>query len=340
MVILSIVIPVYNLEEYVKYTIESVIHQWQEGIELIIINDGSTDSSLTIINECFFRFQHIPFKIINQENRGVAASRNRGVHFSNGKYIMFLDGDDVLSHNAIYSVFGLLESSTKDLIFGGFNKVAEDGKILYEFEDRYRYPKSVTTTDILLREFLLKKFMICIGSFLCRRDFLTNENISFLENLRYGEDVSFFIKCLAKANCISVIPEVFVNYVSRSTSAIGTYLDKSLEVADLYSKNLEVLMQEIQVNDGVCSNTARLIKTCVIPGLILATVISLYKAGHPLKDEIPISFKYRLRRVYFIDTVIGKGRNGIGLYLGAILYSFSPIVFDFMIKLISTRKRF
>lgn len=340
MVVLSIIIPVYNLKEYVKYTIESVIHQWQEGIELIIINDGSTDSSLTVIKECFFEFQHIPFKIIDQENRGVAASRNKGVHFSKGKYIMFLDGDDVLSRNAISSVFGSLESSTKDLIFGGFDKVDENGKILYKFEDRYRYPKGVTASDVLLREFLLKKFMICIGSFLCRRDFLTNKKIFFLENLRYGEDVSFFIKCLAKANCICVIPEVFVNYVSRSTSAIGTYLDKSLGIVDLYSKNLEVLMQEIQVNDGVCSNTARLIKTCVIPGLILATVISLFKAGHPLKDEIPISFKYRLRRVYYIDTVFGKGRSGVGLYLGAILYSVSPIIFGFMIKLISTRKRF
>ncbi len=90
----SIILPVYNKEEFVAQAIESVLNQEYKNLELIVINDGSTDNSLYICEG--YKHQDARVTIINQENSGVSKSRNVGIEKSNGKYIIFLDADDYL----------------------------------------------------------------------------------------------------------------------------------------------------------------------------------------------------------------------------------------------------
>lgn len=89
----SIIIPAYNVEKYIPRTLESIKSQTFKDIEVIVINDGSTDNTLTIVKN-FLKNVDFSYKIITQKNQGVSAARNRGIKEAKGKYICFLDGDD------------------------------------------------------------------------------------------------------------------------------------------------------------------------------------------------------------------------------------------------------
>ena len=92
---ISIIVPVYNVESYLKECLESIRHQSYTDIEVILVNDGSTDSSKEICER--FCQADSRFRLINQENKGLSAARNRGVKESVGEYIMFVDSDDVIN---------------------------------------------------------------------------------------------------------------------------------------------------------------------------------------------------------------------------------------------------
>ena len=97
MCFISVIIPAYNVEKYIKRCVDSVLNQNYEKFEIIIINDGSTDSTLNICNENYKNKENI--KIINQENRGLSGARNAGINAAIGEYLMFVDGDDFLDNN-------------------------------------------------------------------------------------------------------------------------------------------------------------------------------------------------------------------------------------------------
>ena len=109
MTLISVVIPLYNKEKYIKNTIESVINQDFKDFEIIIVNDGSTDHSLEIAKQ----FEQPGIKIINQENQGVANARNKGVQYSNGEIIAFLDADDIWLSNHLREIYSLHQKFPK-----------------------------------------------------------------------------------------------------------------------------------------------------------------------------------------------------------------------------------
>jgi glycosyltransferase involved in cell wall biosynthesis len=106
-IIVSIIIPFFNAERYLEQTIKSALNQTIFDKEIILINDGSTDSSLSIAQS----FANSTIKIISQDNKGAAAARNLGIKYSSGKYIQFLDADDILSPNKIDSQIDFLEKN-------------------------------------------------------------------------------------------------------------------------------------------------------------------------------------------------------------------------------------
>ena len=107
MVKFSIVIPVYNSEKYIEECLGSVISQTFKDFEVICINDGSTDASKSLLDEFANKDERV--KVYSQENQGVGAARNYGIELAQGKYISFLDSDDILSPNTLKSVYNFFE---------------------------------------------------------------------------------------------------------------------------------------------------------------------------------------------------------------------------------------
>lgn len=126
---LSIIVPAYNAAETIRQCIESVVCQdTNVEYELLIVNDGSTDDTKKIVES----FENIHIRLINQENRGFSGARNRGIEESKGRYLMFLDADDLLVDNCIETMFCKIKGENADIIQGSFGTFSESTMELYK----------------------------------------------------------------------------------------------------------------------------------------------------------------------------------------------------------------
>ena len=121
---ISVIVPIYNVERYLPACLESIVQQFIEDYEAILVNDGSTDSSGVICDE--YAAKHPQFRVIHQENQGVASARNRGVSEARGEYILFLDSDDFLVPNSMSGLLDLANKNELDVLGFSLINVTDD----------------------------------------------------------------------------------------------------------------------------------------------------------------------------------------------------------------------
>ena len=177
----SIIIPVYNNEKYVEKCIRSVMEQTFRNIEIIIIDDGSQDDSVEILNRLAAEDKRIV--LVHQENGGVAIARNRGLELAKGEYVTFIDGDDYVSKEYIALFYEMAEREQLDMIICGVRYVAEDGRVLRELiPDEYQ--------KMQREEWTFRISAIC--SHFYRRKIWEDYHIRFQPGER-GEDMPIFL---------------------------------------------------------------------------------------------------------------------------------------------------
>lgn len=197
----SIIIPVFNSEKYLEECIDSVIHQTYDDIEVILVNDGSTDNSLSICKEKSVQDNRI--MVIEQENKGSASARKNGIINSSGDYIAFVDSDDYIVSNYIETL--LYEMSDHDLVTSGYvygNKTIFDGieAGAYSFDDSSYVVRNMIYSENnfssgILTNMCCKLFRSCIAKkTICEID----------ENIYYGEDAEFVYKYILKCESVNV----------------------------------------------------------------------------------------------------------------------------------------
>ena len=118
----SVIVPVYNIEEYVSYCIESLVGQDYQNLEIILVDDGSKDLSFKICDEWSKRDSRI--KIIRKPNGGLSSARNVGLDFATGEYVLFIDGDDYLANGAISAMMSIIETKEVDFVQFGYEEVS------------------------------------------------------------------------------------------------------------------------------------------------------------------------------------------------------------------------
>lgn len=216
---LSIVITAYNVEHYIARTLSSLISQTVKQFELIVVDDGSTDSTGQVIKENLQNFKDISCKIITRENGGVSSARNRGLMEAAGQYVMFLDGDDYAADNLVERIYDSLNKQVIDVICWAYNTVDEDKLLLTNYYDIYEHIKKEVTGVEALRNILVDRSMwIWTGSAAFRKDFLCENQLRYTEGCSNGEDQEFSIKVLSKADCVIFIDEILSFYVQRQGS--------------------------------------------------------------------------------------------------------------------------
>jgi glycosyltransferase involved in cell wall biosynthesis len=134
---LSIIIPAFNIEKYIGVTLNSLLHQVDQDFEIIIVNDGSTDNTLKVVENIMCNSEFRNYKIINQQNSGVSTARNRGLAEAQGKYVYFLDGDDYVSNHMVSIVKKCIEDEDPDIIAWGYDTVREDKAIISHYFDKH-----------------------------------------------------------------------------------------------------------------------------------------------------------------------------------------------------------
>lgn len=193
MVKVSVIIPVYNMEKYLRQCLDSVSGQTLEDIEILCINDGSSDSSLAVLKQYQSRDKRLT--IVDQSNQGVAKSRNTGIRQAKGKYVIFMDPDDWYPSEDILEM--LYEAATRHdvKIAGGSFMDYHDGIYNEEFEDRYygyHFDKDGVT------EYKDYQFDFGYQRFIFQRELLMEHEIFFKEYTRY-QDPPFMVEAMIKA---------------------------------------------------------------------------------------------------------------------------------------------
>ncbi len=209
---ISIIIPVYNVEKYLKKCLDSVIKQSYKNLEIIMVDDGSTDNSLNICLD--YQKKDFRIKVIHQENKGLSAARNRGFEESTGEYIWFIDSDDFIEENSIEVIKPYLDKY--DIIVFNYTEVRKDKVI--KMNDTKEY-------DNVNQKYMLS--YVIAWNKIYKRYILDGEK--FPEGYIY-EDVYLMPTLGLKTNKIVFIDEFLYNHVYRENSIInsGFKLDDKL----------------------------------------------------------------------------------------------------------------
>ena len=219
----SIVIPIYNVEKYLEETIESVINQtigFEENIQIILVNDGSTDKSEEI---CLKYKEKHPKNIvyIKQENGGVSSARNKGIKYIEGKYVNFLDGDDKWSLDALEIMFNFLEQNYETIDFAVARKKFFEAREEFHYLD---YKFETTKIVDILEDYNYVQMDVTSVFF---KSQIAKEQ-KFNENLQYAEDADFINRILFNRHKFGVVREAVHLYRKRAdgTSALQKKIKK------------------------------------------------------------------------------------------------------------------
>lgn len=194
---ISIVLPVYNVEKYIENCINSLLNQTNRDFEIIVVNDGTKDGSAKIAAK-LLENADISYSIINTENRGVSAARNTGVKKSTGEYVIMVDADDTLSPSFVADFARMAHDNRDSDIFScSFYVFAE--------QDCREYVGHTGTPERIERNraqelFLDRKIRFLLPALMFRKSFLENNGLKCDEDVRYSEDVQFIWMCLSKNN--------------------------------------------------------------------------------------------------------------------------------------------
>lgn len=253
--LVSVVVPVFNVEKYVAFTLGSLVSQTLENIEIIVVDDGSTDASLMRVTP--FEEADKRIRVIRKENGGLSSARNAGMRVARGKYLVFLDSDDLLAPEALENLYITADSLNLDDLFFSAESFYEtpaamekfpNYKTYYTYKGAYEEPMTGQEFFVALRENGDFKPSACL-QFL-RRDFLSDHSITFYDGILH-EDNLFTMECLACAQRVFLQNEQFykrrVHEGSIMTSekglknAYGYYCSAQGFIAFLKEQSIEIM---------------------------------------------------------------------------------------------------
>lgn len=192
---MTVVVPVYKVEKYISSCMRSLLNQTFRNFDIILVNDGSPDRSAEIAEELLAAQNEIPFQIITTINRGVSAARNTGLEKAQGKYVIFVDADDVLSPHFLSNFHRQIQIlSATNICSCGFSVVDETRAEV--FSEETEQSESLTYAEAQ-EAFFERRIKFLLPALMLRTAFLREHQIRFDEAVRYSEDVQFIWRCLA-----------------------------------------------------------------------------------------------------------------------------------------------
>lgn len=267
---LSIIIPVYNDEKYLKRCLDSIINLDYENLEIILVDDGSTDDSLAIMTDYAAEDERI--KAISQQNLGVSVARNTGLAQATGDYIMFVDADDyVLSPLKIV----LNDEQTADLNVFGFES-GEEQKVVKE--SYYDAENALQAKKLMMEN--PTQYMTAWGK-IFRHDLIKKHNLRFNTNLRVAEDGKFMLQYLLKCETIKFSLPVGYHY-SKDTESVMTTFDRKSE------DYLIALEESARDLEGCPSEIGKAFSVYVMMHFNIIMVHETFASANPIKYGLKI----------------------------------------------------
>lgn len=276
----SVIVPVYNAENYIKRCLESIINQTYNNLQIIVVDDGSNDNSRNICED-YARLDN-RITVIHKVNGGVSSARNLGMDLADGKYITFVDSDDYIESDMIMKLVTLAIEYEADIVMCGCYKKETDDIVTNKDINTYiqQYSTIEAINDILDKN----KFHGYVCNKLFSSDLINNKKlIRFNEDIYVCEDMLFCIECFLNAKKIIYDNAKYYHYVFHGNNTSSKFNDKKLTALDAYDK----IFNLIGGNNGV--NINRFKSTYV------QIVISFMMQNIESKEDIEITNLLRQR---------------------------------------------
>lgn len=231
--LISVIVPIYNVEKYINKCVDSIINQTYKNIEIILVNDGSTDNCYNICNEYEKKDNRI--KVIHQENSGLSEARNAGIKIAKGEYLAFVDGDDYILEDMLEYLYGLINETNSEISVCNFIRYWNDDKKIVDYDITRK--KIVLNKEKALKEILKNDLL---------KSFAWNKlyKKSLFKNVKYPkgmkmEDVATTYKLISNSEKVVIgkVPKYY--YIQRDGSILATkstsmYIDYYKAVYERY----------------------------------------------------------------------------------------------------------
>ena len=312
--LISIIVPTYNVEKYIRTCIESILAQTYRNIEVIIVNDGSTDQSLAVISDLICSHHNI--KVINQKNQGLSVARNTGIDAATGKYIAFVDADDKIKPDFVSSLYQIADKTGADIVRGSFRDF--NGNIPKGWVPDFNVPTNYGT--IVLDQFLSSNISFVVWSSIYRLDFINSNHIRFTPGILL-EDGDFTTRAYMLAKLVATSPEPNYAYrINRPGSILTTKTTKNAQKMSLSEEKIIsqfISMLKHEKSDVLCSLILKSIYACMRDwtGIIVRNNLSLdrknscFDTALTLIKEIINSRPLKEKIKFLTKVIIIKAKN-------------------------------
>ena len=327
---ISIIVPVFNAEKFIDVCINSLISQTYSNLELILVNDGSTDDSLNLLMHYKNLYRNII--VVNKINEGPGIARNAGLDIASGDFVMFLDADDYLIDSCCENVIEYMKNSDADFVCYGAKFFSSEGNTISGFSYSY---KEIKSSDILIDYLATGEIKSVVWNKIYRKSTIDKNTIRFPIN-RINEDAMFVMTMSLYAKFIKLVPGVFYfhtscNPLSFSNSVSVEHFLNSIEVLNAEKTLLcnEGMYEQLQVYYK--THSAKLLFYLIILGAFnlnryvdfLNCLNVIYKSDVWIKldqssiFELPagISLRILLCRQKRFCWIMAKGMRWIGVHL-------------------------
>lgn len=244
--LISIIVPTYNVEKYIRTCIESILAQTYRNVEVIIVNDGSTDQSLAVISDLICSHHNV--KVINQKNQGLSVARNTGIDVATGKYIIFVDPDDKIMPGFVSSLYQIADKTGADIVRGSFRDF--NGNIPKGWVPDFNVPTNCGT--IVLDQFLSSHISFVVWSSIYRLDFINSNHIRFTPGILL-EDGDFTTRAYMLAKLVATSPEPNYAYRIRQGSILTTNNAQKMSLSEEKVISQFISMLKHEESDVLCS---------------------------------------------------------------------------------------
>lgn len=266
---ISVIVPVYNVEKYIDKCLKSIVNQTLEDIEIIIVNDGTLDKSVDII-EKYVKENPTKIKYYEKKNGGLSSARNYGLEYATGEYIAFLDSDDYIEPNMYEEMYKLAKKESADMVECDFIWEWEYGKKIFDKRREYK-----------TKEEMMKKPRVVAWNKIYKREIINKYKIRFPEGLIY-EDMELFYKLLPHLNKISYINKYFVHYIQREDSITNKQTEKIEDIFKILDNIFDYYKEQNLYNKY--EKELKYMKKRILLGSSLKRILKLKDARYEKKN--------------------------------------------------------
>lgn len=294
----SIIVPIYNVEKYLEYCIESLINQSYKDFEIILINDGSKDKSLEICEN--YKSKDNRIIVIDQTNKGVSAARNAGITIARGEYILFIDGDDSLLPNALENIDSAIEGDA--LVIFKYAITDENNNVINDKVDILS--NSINSIADLKKDYLCFDHPASACIKCVSNKFFNGEiaSIRFNEETGFGEDQIYTCDVYSVSKKVVIVDKALYAYRQRVGSAMNSYKSSRIIDIERYINHIENTVKVDNLNEKEFKKfiNRKALKECVSEVILICRLQISKKEkkllmkdliNHPLFKRVHCDFK-------------------------------------------------